>query len=62
VIIALARLFQAVAPPSYFPRLVPSLIRLLRIQSESVLYPALCSIAALASHDPVLRILKRALM
>lgn len=53
VIVALTRLFQDLAPPTYLPRMIPSLIRLLRARSQAVLYPALSSIAVIAYQNPV---------
>jgi AP-3 complex subunit beta len=53
VVIALFRLFQDIAPASYLPRLIPSLIRLSRTRSPSALYPVLSTIAVVASQDPV---------
>jgi len=54
VIIALVRLFQDIAPPSYLPRVIPSLIRLSRIRSLSALYPVLAVIGVVASENPVI--------
>ena len=53
VVIALVRLFQDIAPESYLPRLIPSLIRLSRIRSPAALYPVLTTIAVVASQNPV---------
>jgi AP-3 complex subunit beta len=49
----LTRLFQQIAPPSYLPRLLPSLIRLLRTRSHSILYPSLSSLSVIAAENPV---------
>jgi ABC-type uncharacterized transport system YnjBCD permease subunit len=52
VTIALTRLFQHIAP-FYLPEMIPSLIRLLRIRSPEILYPALSALAVIASQHPV---------